>query len=37
MFGYVVLAFLVLVGPLAYVVGVDSRSDEKFPRRRDIG
>ncbi len=34
MFGYVLIAFLVLVGPLAYVAGVDSRIDEKSRRRR---
>ncbi len=34
MFGYVLIAFLVIVGPLAYFVGVDSRIDEKSPWRR---
>jgi hypothetical protein len=37
MAGFVVLAFLVLVGPLAYVYGVDSRLlDDRgwFPDRR---
>ncbi|MDQ3671778.1 MAG: hypothetical protein M3364_04965 [Actinomycetota bacterium] len=34
MFGYVLIALLVIVGPLAYVAGVDSRIDERSPRRR---
>jgi hypothetical protein len=37
MAGFIVLAFLVLVGPLAYVYGVDSRlPDDRgwFPDRR---
>jgi hypothetical protein len=29
MFAYVVLAFVVVVGPLAYLYGVDSRIDER--------
>jgi hypothetical protein len=37
MFGYVVLAFIVLVGPLAYLAGVDSRIDEVDRRRHDTG
>ena len=28
MFGYFLIAFIVLVGPLAYLAGVDSRIDE---------
>jgi hypothetical protein len=32
MFAYVVLAFILVVGPLAYVYGVDSRIDERSPR-----
>ena len=34
MFGYVLIAFLVIVGPLAYFAGVDSRIDEKSQQRR---
>jgi len=34
MFGYVLIAFLLIVGPLAYFFGVDSRIDEKSPRHR---
>ena len=34
MFGYFLIAFLVIVGPLAYLAGADSRIDEKSPRRR---
>jgi len=33
-FGYLVIAFLLLVGPLAYLSGVDSRIDERARRRR---
>jgi hypothetical protein len=33
MFGYVLITFLVLVGPLAYLAGVDSRVDEHARRR----
>jgi hypothetical protein len=29
MFGYVFITLLVIVGPLAYLAGVDSRIDEK--------
>jgi hypothetical protein len=32
MFGYFLIAFLVLVGPLAYAAGVDSRIDETSRR-----
>lgn len=32
MFGYVLIVFLVIVGPLAYFAGVDSRIDEKSRR-----
>ena len=34
MFAYVLIALLVLVGPLAYVSGVDSRIDERSRDRR---
>jgi len=34
MFGYVLIVFLVIVGPLAYFAGVDSRIDEKSRQRR---
>jgi len=34
MFGYVLIALLLLVGPLALVAGVDSRIDETARRRR---
>ena len=34
MFGYVLIVFVVIVGPLAYFAGADSRIDEKSPRRR---
>jgi hypothetical protein len=34
MFWYVVLAFIVLVGPLAYLYGADSRIDERARRDR---
>ena len=37
MFGYLLIAFLVLVGPLAYVAGADSRIDEIARRRRYNG
>jgi hypothetical protein len=33
MFGYVLITFLLLVGPLAYLVGTDSRIDENERRR----
>jgi hypothetical protein len=36
-FGYVVIVFLLLVGPLAYYVGVDSRVDEVERRHRYLG
>jgi len=36
-FGYVLIAFLLLVGLLAYFVGVDSRLDEVEHRRRYTG
>ena len=35
MFGYVLLTFLVFVGPLAYFFGADSRYDEVARRRRN--
>ena len=37
MFMYFVIAFIVLVGPLAYLAGKDSRIDEKTHRRRYLG
>jgi hypothetical protein len=33
-FGYVLIALLLIVGPLAYAFGVDSRIDEKAWRDR---
>jgi hypothetical protein len=36
-FGYVLIAFLVLVGPLSYFAGVDSRIDDASRRRRYRG
>jgi hypothetical protein len=37
MFWYVVIALLVLVGPLAIVAGADSRIDEKSRQERFSG
>jgi hypothetical protein len=37
MFGYVFIMLLVIVGPLAYLAGVDSRLDEKSRERRFSG
>ena len=37
MFAYFVLAFIVLVGPLAYLYGKDSRIDERDRTRRYFG
>jgi hypothetical protein len=37
MFGYVVLTLLLIVGPLAYVAGVDSRIDDVDRRRHYTG
>ncbi len=34
MFGYVLIALLLVVGPLACIAGVDSRIDEQSRRRR---
>jgi hypothetical protein len=34
MFGYVLLTLLLIVGPLAYFFGADSRYDEVARRRR---
>ena len=34
MFGYVVIAFLLVVGPLAVIAGADSRIDDVARRRR---
>jgi hypothetical protein len=36
-FGYVLIALLLIVGPLACVAGVDSRIDEKSRGRRFSG
>ncbi len=33
MFGFVLLTFLLVVGPLAYLAGVDSRVDDHEYRR----
>jgi hypothetical protein len=35
-FGYLLIAVLVLAGPLAYVAGADSRIDEIAHRRRNV-
>jgi len=37
MFGYFLIAFILLVGPLAYLAGTDSRIDENERRRRYLG
>jgi hypothetical protein len=37
MFGYVLITLLVIVGPLAYLAGVDSRIDEKLRDRSFTG
>ena len=37
MFGYVFITLLVIVGPLAYLAGVDSRIDEKSRDRSFTG
>ena len=37
MFGYVLIAFLVVLGPLAYFSGVDSRIDERSRGRHRVG
>jgi hypothetical protein len=37
MFGYVLITLLVIVGPLAYLAGVDSRLDERSRERRLSG
>jgi hypothetical protein len=37
MFGYVLITLLVIVGPLAYLAGVDSRIDERSHDRRFSG
>jgi hypothetical protein len=37
MFGYVLIAFIVIVGPLAILAGVDSRIDEKIRQQRFSG
>jgi hypothetical protein len=36
MFGYVVIALLLLAGPLALVWGADSRIDERSRRRSGV-
>jgi len=36
-FGYFLIALLVLIGPLAYLAGVDSRIDETARRRDSAG
>jgi len=36
-FGYVLIALLLIIGPLAYYAGVDSRIDEKSRDRRFSG
>jgi hypothetical protein len=37
MFGYILMTLLVIVGPLAYVAGVDSRIDERSRERHFSG
>jgi hypothetical protein len=37
MFGYILITLLVIVGPLAYLAGVDSRIDENAHSRRFSG
>jgi hypothetical protein len=37
MFGYFLIAMIVLVGPLAYLAGKDSRIDEHSRRSRYLG
>jgi hypothetical protein len=37
MFGLLLLTFLVVVGPLAYFAGVDSRVDDVDRRRHSSG
>ena len=37
MFGYVLIALLVIAGPLAVLAGVDSRVDEKDRQQRFSG
>jgi hypothetical protein len=37
MFGYILITLLVIVGPLAYYAGVDSRIDENTRSRRFSG
>ncbi len=34
MFGYIVIVFLLVVGPLAVIAGADSRIDDVARRRR---
>jgi hypothetical protein len=36
-FGYFLIAFIVIVGPLAYAYGVDSRIDDRARRDRFPG
>jgi hypothetical protein len=33
-FGYLLITFLIVIGPLAYLAGADSRIDERSPDRR---
>ena len=37
MFGYFLIAFIVLLVPLSYFYGKDSRVDEHGRTRRDVG
>jgi len=37
MFGYILITLLVIVGPLAYLAGADSRIDENTRSRRFSG
>jgi hypothetical protein len=37
MFGYILITLLLIVGPLAYLAGADSRIDEKLRERRFSG
>ena len=37
MFGYLLITLLLLVGPLAYFAGADSRVDERSRERRYSG
>jgi hypothetical protein len=37
MFGYILVTLLVIVGPLAYIAGIDSRIDEHSRDHRHSG